>query len=155
MKHVTRFLITMGLAMGLAACQSSQQANGTATLMPCPATPNCVCSDDDSARHSIEPLQATESVASAWDALLKYLQQQTQVSFTSQRDDYVAVEFRTRWLRFVDDVEFQARPNEGTIAMRSASRLGISDLGTNRRRLEQLRAALAAEGVVHPHPGDR
>lgn len=61
----------------------------------------------------------------------------------AQTERYLHAEARTRLLRFVDDVEFHLRPADGEIAMRSASRLGYSDLGANRRRLERLRAALA------------
>lgn len=60
------------------------------------------------------------------------------------RPDYLRVEFTTRWLRFVDDAEFWADPGAGVVQLRSASRLGRSDLGVNRARLEALRAAYAA-----------
>ena len=49
---------------------------------------------------------------------------------------------------FVDDLELQLRPSQGLIAVRSASRLGYGDMGVNRRRVEELRAALIARGVV-------
>jgi uncharacterized protein (DUF1499 family) len=44
----------------------------------------------------------------------------------------------TRLCRFKDDLFFELR--DGHIAVKSASRLGYSDLGANRRRLEGLRA---------------
>jgi uncharacterized protein (DUF1499 family) len=55
--------------------------------------------------------------------------------------DYLHAEFTTRWLRFVDDVEFVVAPAERVIHVRSASRVGREDLGTNRRRVEAIRAA--------------
>ena len=118
-------------------------------LKPCPSTPNCVCSDDTSALHGIEPLRPTGNIAEAWQALTDYLQAQNNVTIVRQQPQYLATEFRTRLLRFVDDVEFEARPDDGIIAMRSASRVGFSDLGANRHRLEKLRAALTEAGVVH------
>lgn len=62
------------------------------------------------------------------------------------RSDYLRVEFTTRWLRFVDDAEFWADPGAGVVQWRSASRLGRSDLGVNRARLEALRAAYLGAG---------
>ena len=127
-------------------------------LQPCPSSPNCVCSDERSTLHGIEPLRPTQSVALAWQALSEYLQTQPNVTIVTREPDYLGTEFRTRILRFVDDVEFEARTDQGIIAMRSASRIGYSDLGANRHRLEKLRAALAARGVVRakgePEPGE-
>jgi uncharacterized protein (DUF1499 family) len=61
-----------------------------------------------------------------------------------QRPDYLRAEFETRWLRFVDDVEFWFDPAAGVVQVRSASRVGRGDWGVNRARVEALRAALAA-----------
>ncbi|HEY9596037.1 MAG TPA: DUF1499 domain-containing protein, partial [Cyanophyceae cyanobacterium] len=41
---------------------------------------------------------------------------------------------------FVDDVEFFLDDNANVIQVRSASRLGESDLGVNRKRIETIRA---------------
>ena len=55
--------------------------------------------------------------------------------------DYLHVEFRSAVFRFVDDVEFLVDTREKNIHFRSASRMGYSDLGVNRRRMERIRAA--------------
>jgi uncharacterized protein (DUF1499 family) len=60
------------------------------------------------------------------------------------RPDYLYAQYRSRWLGFVDDVEFWYDPAAERIELRSASRLGRRDLGVNRARIEALRAALAA-----------
>jgi uncharacterized protein (DUF1499 family) len=62
----------------------------------------------------------------------------------SERPDYLYVQFRTRWLGFVDDAEFWSDPAAQVIQVRSASRLGERDLGVNRARIEAIRAQLAA-----------
>lgn len=55
----------------------------------------------------------------------------------------------TTWIfRFVDDLEFLYQPTKGVIQLRSASRIGYSDLGKNRRRLEGLRDALRQSGAL-------
>lgn len=133
----------------LSGCAANGTDNMTDTLKPCPASPNCVCSDDDGRRHNIAPLQVSEDMATTWQTLVEVLQQDKHFTvITNDTNRYLRGEARTSILRFVDDVEFQARPDEGVIAMRSASRLGFSDLGANRRRLENLRAALVERGVV-------
>jgi uncharacterized protein (DUF1499 family) len=55
----------------------------------------------------------------------------------SSRDGYLHAEFRSRLLGFVDDVEFSIDEAEQLIHFRSASRVGYSDLGVNRKRMEE------------------
>ncbi|MEZ5584986.1 MAG: DUF1499 domain-containing protein [Candidatus Competibacteraceae bacterium] len=76
---------------------------------------------------------------------MKALPRTTVVSVT---EDHLHAECKSLIFRFVDDLEFHLRPNERRIAVRSASRLGYSDLGANRRRVEQVREALRAQGII-------
>ncbi len=56
-------------------------------------------------------------------------------------DSALRAEFRSRLLRFVDDVDRVADPAASVIQIRSASRVGYSDLGANRQRVEAIRSA--------------
>jgi uncharacterized protein (DUF1499 family) len=67
-----------------------------------------------------------------------------------QRADYLLVRFTTRWLGFVDDAEFWVDPAQQVVQVRSASRLGRSDLGVNRARVEHIRRSLEAPGGAAP-----
>jgi uncharacterized protein (DUF1499 family) len=60
------------------------------------------------------------------------------------REDYLYVQFTTRWMKFVDDAEFWFDPAHGVVQVRSASRLGRKDFGVNRARIELVRQALSA-----------
>jgi uncharacterized protein (DUF1499 family) len=66
------------------------------------------------------------------------------VTIVEQKPDYLYAQAQTRWLKFVDDLEFWANPASDVIEMRSASRLGREDFGANRQRIEVLRAAYLA-----------
>lgn len=138
-------LVILWSGMGWA---SAEEENMTKRLKNCPASPNCVCSDDIDSSHRIPALQVAGESAQAWAALVSYLEQTPGFTIIENTGGYLRAEARTRILRFVDDVEFVARPEDGIIAMRSASRLGYSDFGANRRRLEALRSGLADAGVV-------
>lgn len=111
-------------------------------LAPCPDSPNCVCSDAGDARHAIAPFAVTGDPLQAWEKLTRCIEADPAFRIVSRRAGYLRAEARTRWLRFVDDVEFELRADQRIIAVRSASRVGYSDLGKNRRRLEALRNAL-------------
>jgi uncharacterized protein (DUF1499 family) len=54
-------------------------------------------------------------------------------------DSYLHAEFTSAIFRFVDDLEFLVDDTAKVIHVRSASRLGTSDLGVNRKRVEEIR----------------
>ncbi|MCU0761600.1 MAG: DUF1499 domain-containing protein [Hydrogenophaga sp.] len=63
------------------------------------------------------------------------------VQIVERGPTYIRAEAQTRWLKFVDDLEFWQNASDNTIEVRSASRLGREDFGANRARVERLRAA--------------
>lgn len=118
-----------------------------AQLIPCPTSPNCVSTSSRDDEHTIAPIEYTADRDAVRAQLVAVLQNQPRTKIIEQTDDYVRVEFTSRLMGFVDDAEFYFLPDGHTIAMRSAARLGESDLGVNRRRLEQFRLALQSLGA--------
>jgi len=59
------------------------------------------------------------------------------------RDDYLYLQFTTRWMKFVDDAEFWFDPATNVVQLRSASRVGRKDFNVNRARIEAIRQALS------------
>jgi uncharacterized protein (DUF1499 family) len=113
-------------------------------LAPCPHRPNCVCSQADDAAHRIEPLRFEGSANEAMKSLRVVLAAWPRTRVVTAADGYLHAECRSRLFRFVDDVEFLVDSEARVIHFRSASRVGRSDLGVNRRRMEGLRRAFAA-----------
>lgn len=113
-------------------------------LRPCPASPNCVCSCDAEPGHGISPLRFTGSADDALQRLRKVLVAMPRTRIRRDEAAYLHVECRSLIFRFVDDVEFLLDADVGVIHVRSASRLGYSDLGVNRRRVEAIRQAFDA-----------
>lgn len=111
------------------------------TLAQCPASSNCVSSTAPvgDQTHYVEPLRFAESPSTAWRRLCDLIEHQPRARIVQRSETYLHVEFRTRVFRFVDDVELLLDAAGGLIHVRSASRLGKADLGTNRRRIEALR----------------
>lgn len=112
-----------------------------AALPGCPAAPNCVVSQNADAAHAVAPLKLAGDPAVEWPALREVLQQ---LGGRLIRGDerYLHFEFRSRIFGFVDDVECLLNEAAGQVEIRSASRVGYSDLGVNRRRVEAIRTAL-------------
>jgi uncharacterized protein (DUF1499 family) len=63
---------------------------------------------------------------------------------------YLHVEIVSRIMGFVDDLEAVPDAAAGVIQVRSASRVGRSDFGVNRERVEALRAAMDAKSKAAP-----
>lgn len=119
-------------------------------LAACPDRPNCVASQDASPGQAIPPLACRRPPMEALAALASWLRGQPRVTVIRQTPEYLHAAFRTRVWGFIDDVEWLADPGAGVIHVRSASRVGYSDLGTNRRRIENLRRAVERAGVLGP-----
>ena len=114
-------------------------------------TPNSVSSQADSwpghpqresARIAPIPLRGDGPATIA--RLQALLQSDPYARIVERRADYLYVQYTTPVLKFVDDLELWFDPAQGVIQVRSSSRLGQSDFGVNRRRVEALRAQLAA-----------
>ena len=108
---------------------------------PCPSSPNCVSSLAEDRKHLIEPLQYSGSRDEARQKLFGILEKLKRVRVTRSETDYIRAEFRSLIFQFVDDVEFLFAEAGNIIHVKSASRVGYSDLGANRRRVEQIRSA--------------
>ncbi|MGF1538882.1 MAG: DUF1499 domain-containing protein [Pleurocapsa sp.] len=106
-------------------------------LTPCSGTPNCVNSQSEDGQFKIEPLPAV-----AISELQKVIESMERTKIVEATDNYLYAEFQTKLMGFVDDVEFYLDPQASVIHVRSASRLGKSDLGVNRKRIEEIRSKL-------------
>ena len=142
-----RFLhlsVTSILAASLLSCSSPPpenlglQENGL--LAGCPDSPNCVSSTAmTKSLHIIGPFNYATSKEEARQALIDIIDSLPEAQWVVTDDDYLRAEFTSRWFKFVDDVEFQLSIPT-IIHVRSASRMGYSDLGVNRKRMEKLRS---------------
>lgn len=123
----------------LTACAGEPPQNigvNDGRLTPCPDSPNCVSSFETGEEHGIAPLSA--SLAQIQQVLLAM----DGANIVEQTGNYLYAEFTSRLMGYVDDVEFLYDPASNQTHVRSASRLGYSDLGANRKRVEAIRARL-------------
>jgi uncharacterized protein (DUF1499 family) len=116
-------------------------------LAPPKRTPNCVSSQADAsdAEHYIAPIPFQGGDAKAAMAAVQNAVERMKGATVIRREgNYLYAEFRTKLLRFVDDVEFVFDDKSGLIHVRSASRLGRRDFGVNRARVEAIRSRIEA-----------
>ena len=103
-------------------------------LTACPNTPNCVNSQAPvtDKEHAIASLPLSGDLSSAMANLKQVVQAMPRTKIVKETNNYLYVEFASKLMGFVDDVEFYLDNDAQTIQVRSASRLGESDLGVNR-----------------------
>jgi len=124
----------------LAGTKPNNFGMATGQLLACPGTSNCVNSKSLDAEHKITPLTYTSSAEDAFNTLKTVVQSFKQSAIAQETDNYLYAEFTIPVVGFVDDVEFLLDKDAQVIHVRSASRLGESDLGVNRKRIETIRA---------------
>ena len=109
-------------------------------LTLCPDKPNCVVSYNNSEDHYIDPIKFMEDKETAYQKLSTILEKEKNSKIITKNENYIRAEFTSAIFGFVDDLEFLF-PNdeEKTIHVRSSSRIGHSDLGVNRKRVEMIR----------------
>lgn len=134
--------LTGSLILPAATWANSSGLIDNSHLSSCPASPNCVVSQDADAKHAIDPIAYHVDHDTAREILLKVLSVVPRTEVIEQTDNYIHALSKSRVFKFVDDVEFYLPGNESVIHVRSASRIGDSDFGVNRRRVEQIRLAL-------------
>lgn len=146
MKTVVGKIIAIAIGIfgftGCAGVHPSNSVDGERILASCSVLPNCVSSHDTDVLHRIAPLSFSDDPDAAFARLKLALSQREDVVVQEDLPGYLRVELHT--MLFVDDGEFLLDRAHKVIQVRSSSRLGISDLGKNRRRLEDIRRQFLA-----------
>jgi uncharacterized protein (DUF1499 family) len=116
-------------------------------LSPLPSSPNAVSSQTDDEGRRVAPLPFAGNLEQTRAALLETIRSYPgKVRIETETPSYIHCVFSTDILRFRDDVEFLLDGQNRIIHFRSASRIGYSDLGANRKRYETLAGLYRRKG---------
>ncbi|MBA3581607.1 MAG: DUF1499 domain-containing protein [Gammaproteobacteria bacterium] len=157
---IIKRMLVVGLALSLLnACSGEPPKNigvRDGLLAACPDTPNCVQSQTKELPSYIEPLVVAVNAdiniagadtavadatagAAAITQIASIINSLPRTKIINQTEHYLRAEFTSRLMRYVDDVEFYFDAKKGVLQVRSASRMGHSDMGVNRERIEHIR----------------
>lgn len=138
---------TLGLlALSIGSCVATPELGvADGRLRPCPSSPNCVGSEDPDPGRAIAPFALRGDPDASFARLVELVGAGPRTELVAREDGYARFEVRTALLRFTDDLELRIDRAARVAHVRSASRVGRSDLGANRRRVEALRALWEAE----------
>jgi uncharacterized protein (DUF1499 family) len=116
---------------------------------PCPSSPHCVSSQtaagDD---HHIDAFDLIMAPEQAWTGLQTVITAMPRTRIITARPDYLHAETQTPTIGFTDDLEFYLDRDDNAIQVRSSSRIGYWDWGTNRNRVEHIRSVLQEDGII-------
>jgi uncharacterized protein (DUF1499 family) len=112
-------------------------------LKPVLKSPNCVSSraPSEDREHHVAPLAVPGDRDTAMERIKHLVLLMPRTRVQAEEPGYLHLVVTTRILRFKDDLELEWA-EDGRIDVRSASRVGRSDLGANRKRVEALRSML-------------
>jgi uncharacterized protein (DUF1499 family) len=132
-------LLALPALLLLAGCRgrTGQLAPPGGPPRPCPSTSNCVSTEATDARHAMAPLPFTGSAQAAHARARAALLAEPRTRIVTERPGYLHAEARSRLFRFVDDVEVMVDSAAQAVRFRSASRVGRSDMGVNRARMQR------------------
>jgi uncharacterized protein (DUF1499 family) len=108
----------------------------------CKTTPNCVSSQADPAdgEHYIAPI----AFSGTMHELRRAVESMTRATVIREEGHYIYAEYKSALMGYVDDVELLLDETTRLVQVRSASRLGRSDFGVNRKRIEELRGLIGS-----------
>jgi len=107
-------------------------------LHPCPKSPNCVSTQAINEKQKMEPINYSGDLEDAKVKIIDIINSLKRSKIITNEENYIHIEFRTATFRFVDDVEFIFDDKEKVIHFRSRARMGYSDMGVNRKRMEEI-----------------
>jgi uncharacterized protein (DUF1499 family) len=117
-------------------------------FLDCPDTPNCVSSLAKNPKYRVEPLKLKNDPKTSWDMVKKTVELLPRTKIVSADNSDIHAECKSLIFRFVDDLTLHLIPSNGIVHIRSVSRIGYSDLGVNRRRVENLRKKLQQNDII-------
>jgi uncharacterized protein (DUF1499 family) len=110
-------------------------------FVPCSNTPNCVSSESTRSDQYIKPYDIS-GVEHPLALIRSIALSIPKAKIISDQENYLHITFRSKIFSFVDDAEFYYDRDKEIIQVRSAARVGYSDLGVNRKRVEWIRQQL-------------
>ena len=149
MIHWLPILLVSALLLTVSTSCTSKNKDGNVglvdnLLLPCPSSPNCVCSEYSGASAWISPITINGEQQQAWSAAIATVKEMGG-KIIQEQDNYLHATFTSSIFRFVDDFELRLDQAQSVIHLRSASRVGYSDLGVNRKRVEKFRTLFTAK----------
>lgn len=117
-------------------------------IKDCPQSPNCVSTLTDQKDKLMQPISWQKEDTDPKEITLEVLKSQPRTTIEVSKDNFIHAVCSTRFLKFKDDVYFYFDAENKQIHFKSQSRVGYSDFGKNRSRMEKI-SKLIREKIQH------
>lgn len=108
------------------------------SLAKCSVRPNCYCINYSYGDTASDTEKLHDIASQHWKVLLEAVECLPRSTIVTAEDHYIHCESRSFYFGFIDDIELLHNEQDSRICFRSESRVGYSDLGVNKRRIEKL-----------------
>jgi len=115
---------------------------------PCPSSPNCISSEAKNNNQYINFFTININHGNSWQAIHDTVSALKKTKIITFDNNYLHAESASNFFGFVDDIQLHLRKNGQFVAIKSAARLGHSDFGVNRKRIEHLRQQLLSKNII-------
>jgi len=140
-RKIFSFFATILIIFGCSGRLPEKLGAKNGNLAPCPDAPNCVSTESGDPKRAMPPLPFVGTRDQARNRILETIRGMERSKIIDVTDFYIYAQYRTRFFRFVDDVEFLFDDTAQLVHFRSASRVGYYDFGLNRRRMIEIAKA--------------
>ncbi|KJG25903.1 DUF1499 domain-containing protein [Photobacterium angustum] len=138
---------TLLLLLFLTGCSDTKTTSWTRSINQlCENKPNCVSTIEKREQFSVEPFLLTTKGEHSWEEIKQVALQLPGAKIADQSDHYLHIEATSKVFRFIDDFEVEKKAEQ--LQVRSASRVGYSDFGVNRKRVETFRNQLIKQELI-------
>lgn len=108
-------------------------------LAEMPRSPNAVSSQTNITEKHVDPFKFNGNLQNTKKIIIKIIKETSNAKIITQNQNYIHVVYTTKIMKFKDDVEFYFDNKAKLVHFRSASRVGYSDMGLNRKRYNQIK----------------
>jgi len=141
-------LMLITILYGCSGNPTEHNNSGSSGFLDCPDAPNCVSSLAKNSKRRVEPFRLKKDSNAIWDIVQKTVGSLPRTKIVSIDNTDIHAECRSMIFGFVDDLTLHLTSSKEIIHIRSASRTGYSDLGVNRRRVEDLRKKFQHKDII-------
>ena len=92
--------------------------------------------------HCVREEWEVSNIERPFEEIKTFIENTPRTEIVEINGDYLHAEATTRWMRYVDDLEVSFLPESNILLIRSESRVGESDLGVNKKRVDLLKSKM-------------